>query len=164
MKLLVETIPDRSWSYQDILTWLWQIRDTWNIKDINAHDPKEIRSHLKKSEVLEFINENFECPNAPKKENEIEVPKWDCYDVVYIGEGDLYKLVKGKDIFVFVKGLSYTFYDQEAPLLLDMLTTHKEIFAVKGRNYYSHETQIIDVARKVKKRMGGPPEKFFTIF
>ena len=171
-KKLVDVKPDRSWTYQEILDWMFDVKAVWTIKGVNAHKPEDIRNRLKKIEVLEYINNNFESEDERDETLNNYMPKYECYDVKYIGNGDVIKIQPDYSTAqVFVKGLFYTFYDIGDPLIAKILNEHSDDFIVAGRELRSDERNIIDVAaiiggqnRDKMNNRNYKPNTFFNVF
>lgn len=165
-KLLVSNIPERSWSYNEILKWLFEIRRSWNINNIVATTPEQLRSKLKKTEVLDYIYEHFHTAEQIKSIELAALPKYDCYDIMYVGADGVIKIVHDGQYAIFAKGVMYTFYDPHDPLVQEILIHHVDQFTIAGRNYYSYESNLIDMKHKMhyKEKDEISSERFFQVF
>lgn len=161
-KILVERIPDRSWKYQEIIEWLFQIRSVWNINGIHCHKPEDVRAKLTKLEVLNFIEEQFEPQIVEKREYQIPLPKFDCYDIEYVGKGQIVAINTNDGRIHFAKGVSMTVYSVDCHLL-DVIRKRDD-FVITGRNYYNHEKQIIDTKKLMRTQRRDHNDSFFAIY
>lgn len=152
-KIPVDSKPDRGWRYTEILDWLFSIRDTWKINNVDGHKPEDFRNTLKKTEVLAFINDTFEAPSDYIKNKDQSVIRYDCYDVEYAGYGDFIKISEGDKQFIFVKGVRYTFYGEDNQLIAHILSNYSsDDFIIAGRVYNTSEFEWVTSIKQMKVR------------
>lgn len=165
-KLLVSSIPTREWSYADILKWLFEIRRSWNINNVVATTPEQLRDKLKKTEVLAYIYEHFYTAEQIKLAELEALPRYDCYDIMYVGSDGVIKITHNGQYAIFAKGVLYTFYDVHDPLVQEILINYVDQFTISGRNYYSYESNLIDMKHKMhfKEKDKISSDRFFQVY
>jgi len=168
-------LPTLDMSYEEIVQWLFNIREIWVIKGIPRRvfsDFKKPKSGngLTKREILEYIQETFESSIELKEEQESQVfnadleDKYYVFEIEYLGPGGLISLETADGDIVLAKGIPIALYDKGAHLL-QIARERPEEFTVIARDYYTHEAQMLDTYRKVRDKNKSVPNKpFFNVW